>query len=80
MNPLSWHLPSACLVVRRQYAVRRDCGFCAEHIEMLRRIEIDGMKSTLAISTMFADTFAGIVEDLESLDARSGRSAAPESR
>jgi len=38
---------------------------------MLRRIEIDGMKSTLAISTMFADTFAGIVEDLESVDAES---------
>jgi hypothetical protein len=42
-------------------------GFCSEHIEMLRRIEIEGMKSTLGISTMFADTFAGIVEDLESL-------------
>jgi Family of unknown function (DUF6062) len=52
-------------------AVRQACGFCAEHIEMLRRIEIDGMKSTLAISTMFADTFAGIVDDLESLNARS---------
>jgi len=48
-------------------AVRRACGFCAEHIETLRRIEIDGMKSTLAISTMFADTFAGIAADLESL-------------
>jgi len=52
-------------------AVRRACGFCAEHVEMLRRIEIDGMKSTLAISTMFADTFAGIVEDLDRLDADS---------
>jgi hypothetical protein len=51
--------------------VRRACGFCAEHVEMLRRIEIDGMKSTLAINTMFADTFAGIVDDLESLDAGS---------
>lgn len=48
-------------------AVRAACGFCAVHIEMLRRIEVDGMKSTLSISTMFADTFAGIVEDLESL-------------
>lgn len=48
-------------------AVRRACGFCAEHIEMLRRIEMEGMKSTLAISTMFADTFAGIVEDLDAL-------------
>jgi Family of unknown function (DUF6062) len=48
--------------------VRHAFGFCAQHIEMLRRIEIEGMKSTLAISTMFADTFAGIVEDLESLE------------
>jgi hypothetical protein len=52
-------------------AVRRACGICAEHVEMLRRIEIDRMKSTLAISTMFADTFTGIVEDLESLNAES---------
>ncbi|HJS95875.1 MAG TPA: hypothetical protein VJ741_16540 [Solirubrobacteraceae bacterium] len=48
-------------------AVRHAFGFCAEHIEMLRRIEIDGMKSTLGISTMFADTFAGIVEDIDLL-------------
>lgn len=48
--------------------VRHAFGFCAQHIEMLRRIELDGMKSTLAISTMFADTFAGIVEDLGSLE------------
>jgi len=34
---------------------------------MLRRIEIEEMKSTLAISTMFADVFAEIVEELESL-------------
>jgi hypothetical protein len=50
-------------------AVRRACGFCDQHIEMLRRIEMEGMKSTLAISTMFADTFAGILEDLEALKA-----------
>ena len=48
-------------------AVRRAFGFCDQHIEMLRRIELDGMRSTLAISTMFADTFAGIVADLDSL-------------
>ena len=34
---------------------------------MLRRIEMEGMKSTLAISTMFADTLASIVDALESL-------------
>ena len=32
---------------------------------------MDAMRSTLAISTMFADTFSGIVEDLESLSAGS---------
>lgn len=59
--------------------VRSAYGFCSEHIEMLRRIEMEGMKSTLAISTMFADTFAGIVEDLESLtaDARFRRAQCP---
>jgi len=51
-------------------AVRRACGFCADHIEMLRRIESEGMKSTLAISMMFADTFAGILSDLQSLSSR----------
>jgi hypothetical protein len=49
--------------------VRAACGFCAEHVEMLRRIELDGMKSTLALSTMFSDTFAGISDDLGSLRA-----------
>lgn len=52
-------------------SVRGAFGFCDEHIEMLRRIEMDAIKSTRAISTMFADTFSGIVEDLESLSARS---------
>jgi hypothetical protein len=47
--------------------VRAACGFCAEHIEMLRRLEMEGMRSTLAISTMFADTLDGIVADLEAL-------------
>jgi hypothetical protein len=51
-------------------AVRRAFGFCDEHIDMLRRIEMEGMKSTLAISTMFANTFAGIVQDLEALSPR----------
>ena len=48
-------------------AVRRSCGFCSEHIEMLRRIELDGMHSSLAISTMFADVFSGVVTDLDAL-------------
>jgi hypothetical protein len=45
--------------------LRASCGFCDQHMEMLRQIEVDGMHSTLGISTMFAETFAGIVEDLE---------------
>lgn len=48
-------------------AVRQACGLCRPHIEMLCRIETDGMNSTLAISTMFADTLDGVVSDLESL-------------
>ncbi len=58
-------------------AVAAACGFCEQHIEMLRRIEIEGMRSTLSISTMFADTFTGIVADLESLNAGAGFSRAP---
>lgn len=57
--------------------VRQACGFCAEHIEMLRRIELDGMRSTLAISTMFADTFSGIVADLDRLGPRDAFRRAP---
>jgi hypothetical protein len=47
--------------------LRRSCGFCAQHIEMLRKIDVEAMKSTLAITTMFADVLAGICEDLELL-------------
>ena len=43
------------------------CGFCEHHVEMLRRIEMEGMQSTLSISTTFADTFEGIVEHLAQL-------------
>jgi len=52
--------------------VSRSYGFCSEHTEMLRRIDVDDMKSTLAISTMFADAFAGMVAELDALgpDAR----------
>ena len=53
--------------------VRRACGFCGEHVEMLRRIEVDGMNSTLC------DSLAGIVEDLDSLtpEARFRRAPCP---
>ena len=57
--------------------VRRACGFCAEHIEMLRRIEVDGMNSTLSLSTLFADSLAGIVEDLDALTPQTRFHRAP---
>lgn len=64
--------------------VSRAYGFCAQHIEMLRRIDIEDMKSTLAISTMFAGTFAGIVRQLDQLapedSLRSGACPACSSR
>jgi hypothetical protein len=47
--------------------VQRAYGFCAEHIEMLRRIDVEEMKTTLSISVLLADTFAGIVEQLACL-------------
>jgi hypothetical protein len=47
--------------------VRRAFGFCGEHIEMLRRIDVDDMKTTLSISTLFADIFSGMVEELEEM-------------
>lgn len=47
--------------------VRRAYGFCGEHIEMLRRIDVEEMKTTLSISVLFTDTFTGIVEQLEAL-------------
>lgn len=59
--------------------LRRSCGFCAQHIEMLRQIDVEAMKSTLAIATMFADVLAGVAEDLESqrTDASFERAACP---
>jgi Family of unknown function (DUF6062) len=47
--------------------VRHAFGFCAEHIEMLRRIDVEDMKTTLSIGVLFADTFAGIVDQLQAL-------------
>jgi Family of unknown function (DUF6062) len=52
--------------------VRRAFGFCAEHIEMLRRIDVEGMKTTLSISVLFADTFDGIVDRLRGLSPDTG--------
>jgi hypothetical protein len=57
--------------------VRRSLGFCAEHIEMLRQIDVDDMKTTLSISVLFADTFAGIIEQLDALGPDAGFTPAP---
>jgi Family of unknown function (DUF6062) len=47
--------------------VQRAFGFCAEHTEMLRRIDVEDMKTTLSISVLLADTFAGMVDQLQGL-------------
>jgi Family of unknown function (DUF6062) len=51
--------------------VRHAYGFCAEHIEMFRRIDVENMQTTLSISVLFADTFMGIVEQLGTLSPNS---------
>jgi Family of unknown function (DUF6062) len=48
-------------------AFSRARGFCAEHAEQLRRVEVDGLKSTLGISDLFLATIERLGEDLEQL-------------
>ncbi len=43
-------------------------GFCAEHAEQLRRIEVDGLKSTIAISDVYEHTLRKLAADLAALD------------
>jgi hypothetical protein len=43
-------------------------GFCAEHAEQLRRIEVDGLKSTIAISDVYEHTLRALAADLAALD------------
>jgi hypothetical protein len=50
--------------------VRRARGFCAEHAAMLRRVEVDGLSSTLGISTVYEDTLERLAADLEVLNAK----------
>ena len=45
-------------------ALRRARGFCLEHAAALRRLEVDGLRSTLGISEIYEDAFTGIVEQL----------------
>ena len=45
-------------------------GFCAAHAEQLRRLEVDGLKSTVAISDVYEHTLHALVGDLDALDER----------
>jgi hypothetical protein len=54
-------------------ALRRARGFCADHAEQLRRIEVDGLKSTLGIAGTYEDTLRGLADDLSALGVKKGR-------
>jgi hypothetical protein len=43
-------------------------GFCAQHAEALRRVEVDGLGSTLGIATVYEDALAALAADLDRLD------------
>ena len=47
--------------------LREARGFCAEHAERLRRLEVDGLRSNLGISNVYLDTLQGLEERLDSL-------------
>lgn len=47
--------------------VRAAHGFCAQHAEALRRVEVDGVKSTLGISQVYLDTLEALAMDLDGL-------------
>jgi hypothetical protein len=46
-------------------------GFCAEHAERFRHLEVDGIRSNLGISNVYLDTLTGLEEALESLEPTS---------
>lgn len=48
-------------------ALRRSQGFCRTHAEQLRHLEVDGIKSTLTVSTVYLDTMEGLGEELARL-------------
>jgi hypothetical protein len=48
-------------------ALARAHGFCAEHAEMLRRIDVE-MKSMLGISTIYVELFVDLAAELAALD------------
>jgi hypothetical protein len=47
--------------------LRRSRGFCAEHAERLRRLEVEGLRSNLGISAVYLDTLSGLREELAAL-------------
>lgn len=49
-------------------ALRRARGFCAEHATRLRRIEFEGLRSTLGMSGVYLDTLSGVAEQLAQLE------------
>jgi hypothetical protein len=48
-------------------ALRAARGFCREHGEALRALEVDGLGSTLGVSEILEEAFAGIVAELDAL-------------
>ena len=58
-------------------ALRGARGFCFEHAQALRRLEVDGFKSTLGVSTTYLDTLAGLADELSHLRAKDYFTSAP---
>lgn len=57
--------------------LRASHGCCAPHADGLRRIEVDGLKSTLGISQTYEGTLTGLLEQLETLAPGQSLSSAP---
>jgi hypothetical protein len=57
-------------------ALRAARGFCGAHADALRRLEVDGLGSTLGISEIYEEVFFGIVDQLARLDIGSEGAAA----
>lgn len=52
-------------------------GFCAEHAERLRRLEVEGLYSDLGISNVYLGTLQGLEEALDSLDPSENQVSRP---
>lgn len=58
-------------------ALRQARGLCLRHAEALKRLEVDGFKSTLGIATTYLDTMEGLAEELTSLRPKDEFASAP---